>query len=85
MDFDSISQFYYGNITPNIQDIPKAPKLGKATRTISDAEELLCAALTGEEKRALLSPLNAHTEIVGISDHDSFFRGLHDVGCDGRC
>ena len=76
MDFDFISQFYYGNITPNIQDMPKDSDLGKASRAFSDAEELLCAALTGEEKRALLHLLNAHAEIVGISDHDSFCRGF---------
>lgn len=76
MDFDFISQLYYGNITPIIQDMPKAPELGKAVRTFSDAEELLCAALTGEEKCALLSLLNAHSESVGISDHDSFRRGF---------
>lgn len=76
MDFDFISQFYYGNITPNVQDMPKDSDLGKATRAFSDAEELLCAALTGEEKRALLHLLNAHSEIVGISDHNSFCRGF---------
>ena len=76
MDFDFISQFYYGNITPNVQDMPKDSDLGKAARAFSDAEELLCAALTGEEKRALLRLLNAHSEIVGISDHDSFCRGF---------
>ena len=76
MDFDFISQFYYGNITPNVQDMPKDSELGKAARAFSDAEELLCTALTGEEKHALLRLLNAHSEIVGISDHDSFCRGF---------
>ena len=76
MDFDFISQFYYGNITPCVQDMPKDSDLGKAAQAFSDAEEQLCAALTGEEKRALLHLLNAHAEIVGISDHDSFCRGF---------
>ena len=76
MDFDFISQFYYGNITPCVQDMPKDSDLGKAAQAFSDAEEQLCAALTGEEKRVLLHLLNAHAEIVGISDHNSFCRGF---------
>ena len=76
MDFDFISQFYYGNTTPCVQDMPKDSDLGKAAQAFSDAEEQLCAALTGEEKRALLHLLNAHAEIVGISDHNNFCRGF---------
>ena len=55
MDYEFISQFYYGNITPNVQNMPKDSDLGKAARAFSDAEEVLCTVLTDEEKRALFS------------------------------
>lgn len=75
MEFDFISQLYYGNITPNIRDIPKDSDLGKAEVAFSEAEEQL-SVLTGAEKRAMLQILDAHVEMLGITEHDSFCRGF---------
>lgn len=56
MDFDFISQFYYGNITPCVQDMPKDSDLGKAAQAFSDAEEQLCAALYRRGKACPAAP-----------------------------
>ena len=70
MDFDFITQLYYGNINPNVRDMPRDSALGKASKAFSDAEEELTNALTGAEKKALLNLLNAHSEIVGTEVFD---------------
>ena len=57
MDFDFIAQLYYGNINPNVRDMPRDSALGKARKAFSDAEEELTNALTGAEKKALLNLL----------------------------
>ena len=71
MDFDFITQLYYGNINPNVRDMPRDSALGKASKAFSDAEEELTNALTGAEKKALLNLLNAHSEIVGTEVFES--------------
>lgn len=76
MDFDFIAQLYYGNITPNVRDMPRASTLGRASKAFSDAEEELTNALTGAEKKALLNLLNAHAEIVGTEVFERFCTGF---------
>ena len=70
MNFDFITQLYYGNINPNVRDVPRGSALERADRAFSDAEEELANALTGAEKKALLNLLNAHSEIVGAEVFD---------------
>lgn len=48
----------------------------KAYKAFSEAEELLSAKLTGDEKRALLALLDAHSEILGMSESESFCHGF---------
>ncbi len=76
MKHDFITQFFYGNITPNARNMPKNSDLGKATRAFADAKEQLLATLTETEKSTLECLLNAHTEILVITDHDSFCQGF---------
>lgn len=76
MDFDFITQLYYGNINPNGRDMPPDSALGKASKAFSDAEEELTNALTGAEKKALLNLLNAHSEIVGTEAFENFCTGF---------
>ena len=51
MDFDFITQLYYGNINPNGRDMPPDSALGKASKAFSDAEEELTNALTGRRRK----------------------------------
>lgn len=76
MDFDFITQLYYGNINPNVRDMPRDSALGKASKAFSDAEEELANALTGAEKKALLNLLNTHSEIVGAEVFENFCMGF---------
>ena len=76
MDFDFIAQLYYGNIQPNVWDMPRGSALERADKAFSDAEEELMSALTGAEKKALLNLLNAHSEIVGTEVFENFCMGF---------
>ena len=76
MDFDFITQLYYGNIQPNVRDVPRGSALERADRAFSDAEEELINALTGAEKKALLNLLNAHAEVVGTEAFEGFCTGF---------
>ena len=76
MDFDFIAQLYYGNITPNVRDMPRGSAMERADRDFSEAEEVLMSALTGAEKKALLNLLNAHSEIVGTEVFENFCTGF---------
>lgn len=76
MDFEFITQLYYGNITPNVRDMPRGSALERADRAFSDAEKVLMSALTGADKNALLNLLNAHAEIVGTEAFEGFRTGF---------
>lgn len=76
MDIDFIGQLYYGNINPSHRSLYEKSQLGRACKTFGAAEDTLTAALTGAEKDTLIALLNAHGEIVGTSDYESFCRGF---------
>ena len=65
MDFDFITQLYYGNINPNVRDMPRDSALGKASKAFSNAEDL---DRGGEESAS--EPADAHSEIVGTEVFD---------------
>ena len=71
-----LEQLYYGNLITYDRDIKRGSALDKAGRAFAEAEELLSAKLTGDEKRALLALLDAHSEILGTSECESFCRGF---------
>ena len=71
-----LEQLYYGNLITYDRDIKRSSALDKAGRAFAEAEELLSAKLTGDEKRALLALLDAHSEILGISESESFCHGF---------
>lgn len=76
MDYDFITQLYYGNITPSIRRMPEDSALGKTCKMFDDAEAVLTGALTGKEKEALLHLLNAHAEITGTESVENFCLGF---------
>ena len=71
-----LEQLYFGNLIANERDIRRGSELAKAYKAFSEAEELLSAKLTGDEKRALLALLDAHSEILGTSECEGFCRGF---------
>ena len=71
MGNDVIEQLYFGNLIANERDIRRGSPLDKAYKAFAEAEELLTRKLTGEEKRALLTLLDAHSEILEVSNHET--------------
>jgi len=71
-----LEQLYFGNLIANERDIRRGSPLDKAYKAFAEAEELLTRKLTGEEKRALLTLLDAHSEILGTSECEGFCRGF---------
>ena len=76
MGNDVIKELYFGNLIANERDIRRGSALDKACKAFAEAEELLARKLTGEEKRALLTLLDAHSEILGTSECEGFCRGF---------
>ena len=60
---DTLENLYFGNITPNEQDIIPGSVLAAAMDQAEQCEEKLTARLEGEEKPLLLRLLNAENEI----------------------
>ena len=60
---DTLENLYFGNITPNEQDITPGSVLADAMDQAEQCEEKLTARLEGEEKTLLLRLLNAENEI----------------------
>ena len=56
---DTLEDLYFGNITPNEQDITPGSVLADAMDRAEQCEEKLTALLEGEEKTLLLRLLNA--------------------------
>ena len=60
---DTLENLYFGNITPNEQDITPGSVLANAIDRAEQCEEKLTTLLEGEEKTLLLQLLNAENEI----------------------
>ena len=69
-----IEEFYYGNIDPQASDI--SPYMRKQMRLLSDAEELLTARLTGDEKAHFADYSGAWAAVNSESNRDSFVTGF---------
>lgn len=75
MDFGIIEALYYGNISPNLHTKPKDEALEQVFVTFDEAEDYLTEHLAGEEKKALLRLLNAHSEMIGTLSFQNFQNG----------
>lgn len=77
MNYQFIRELYYGNLTPNDQNVPHDSDIGKACKAFCKAEAALFAALQNEsEKDTLEMLLRTHREIVRISERDGFCSGF---------
>ena len=71
-----IKELYYGNIDPQARGFKNASYLKKQMNILSESEATLTDRLTGEEKKAFLSFVNASDIILGASELDSFLVGF---------
>ena len=74
---DTLEALYFGNITPNEQDITPGSVLADAMDLAEQCEEKLTALLEREEKTLLLRLLNAENEIsstMALENHILGFR-----------
>ena len=73
---DTLENLYFGNITPNEQDITPGAVLADAMDQAEQCEEKLTARLEGEEKTLLLRLLNAENEICSTMALEQFILGF---------
>ena len=73
---DTLENLYFGNITPNEQDITPGSVLAAAMDQAEQCEEKLTARLEGEEKTLLLRLLNAENEISSTMALENFILGF---------
>ena len=71
-----IKELYYGNIDPQARGFKNGSFLKKQMAILSESEAILTEKLTGEEKKAFLSFVNASDVILGESELDSFIVGF---------
>ena len=71
-----IKELYYGNIDPQTRGFKNGSYLKKQITILSESEALLTDKLTGDEKKAFLSFVNASDIILGESELDSFMVGF---------
>ena len=71
-----ITELYYGNIDPQARGFKNGSYLKKQMTILSESEAMLTDRLTGDEKKAFLSFVNASDVILGESELDSFIVGF---------
>ena len=72
----TLEELFYGNLTPNEQQIPPDSPLQQAMDQAEEYEEKLSALLEGEEKTMLLRLLNAENEIGSTLALENFILGF---------
>ena len=73
---DTLENLYFGNITPNEQDITPGSILADAIDRAEQCEEKLTTLLEGEEKTLLLQLLNVENEINSTMALENFILGF---------
>ena len=72
----TLEDLFYGNLTPNEQQIILDSPLQQAMDQAEEYEEKLTALLAGEEKTMLLRLLNAENEIGSTLALENFILGF---------
>ena len=72
----TLEELFYGNLTPNEQQIAPDSPLQQAMDQAEEYEEKLTALLEGEEKTMLLRLLNAENEIGSTLALENFILGF---------
>ena len=71
-----IEEFYYGNITPNIQPINQNSEYAKTLNEFCDIEEKLTKLLSGEELKLFNSLINASDKLNALNCIENFKTGF---------
>lgn len=71
-----IEELFYGNIDPQARVFKKDSYLKKQMAILANSEEALTDKLTGEDKEAFLSFVDASNVILSESELDSFIVGF---------
>ena len=73
---DMLENLYFGNITPNDQNVRSGTALKKAMEQSAECEEQLTALLEDKEKALLLRLINAENEIGSTMALENFILGF---------
>ena len=73
---DMLENLYFGNITPNDQNVRSGTALKKAMEQSAECEEKLTALLEDKEQTLLLRLINAETEIGSTMALENFILGF---------
>ena len=73
---DMLENLYFGNITPNDQNVRSGTALKKAMEQLAECEEKLTALLEDKEKTLLLRLINAENEIGSTMALENFIMGF---------
>ena len=73
---DMLENLYFGNITPNDQNVRSGTALKKAMEQSAECEEKLTALLEDKEKTLLLRLLNAENDIGSTMALENFILGF---------
>ena len=71
-----ITELYYGNIDPQSREFRKGSYLKKQMSILADTEKVLTERLTGNDKKAFLTYVNAWAAVLGESELDAFIVGF---------
>lgn len=71
-----IEELFYGNIDPQARSVKKGSNIQKQMTVLANSESFLNEKLTGEEKKAFASFVDASSVILGKSELDSFMVGF---------
>ena len=73
---DMLENLYFGNITPNDQNVRSGTALKKAMEQSAECEEKLTALLEDKEKTLLVRLINAGNEIGSTMALENFILGF---------
>ena len=73
---DMLENLYFGNITPNDQNVRSGTALKKAMEQSAECEEKLTALLEDKEKTLLLRLINAENEVGSTMVLENFILGF---------
>ena len=71
-----IEALFYGNIDPQARSVKKGSYIQKQMTILANSESFLNEKLTGEEKKAFASFVDASSVILGKAELDSFMVGF---------
>jgi|GEM_PF-2555114 len=72
----TIDDLFFGELSPNLTGLEDVAQYRAASTVWDDCEERLTLLLDGKERTLLIRLLNAHAEILGVSEAARFRQGF---------